>query len=382
MATSSFLAWFWNERFWLPHNTTWADLRNTEDATYAQATDLWVMIPYSIVLYVIRFIIERLIARPLGRKLNISDVPNRPPSSNAVLDKVFISITRYPKDERLKGLCKQLDWSERQVQRWFRKKREIHRPSKLIKFSETVWRLLFYTGVLTFGIFAMHFTSPKCPWETRMCWVGYPDKQQLTLSSYWYYQTELAFYASCTISQFFDIKRKDFWVMCIHHFATILLICFSYSINMLNIGMLIMQLHDFSDVFLEASKIAKYLKHDVLATAGLVCFSLTFTLARIVYFPFWVLNSIYFDAWEVVGPFPSWYIFCVWLSLLQFLHIYWCSFIVKGVVNMVKQGGAATDERSESEATDSDEGNEENRKKSGQGDAPSNGVTLRKPVAK
>ena len=42
--------------------------------------------------------------------------------------------------------------------------------------------------------------------------------------------------------------------MFFHHIATIVLIAFSYSVNYTNIGMLIMSLHDFSDIFLEVSK--------------------------------------------------------------------------------------------------------------------------------
>ena len=64
--------------------------------------------------------------------------------------------------------------------------------------------------------------------------------------------------------------------MCIHHCATILLIAFSYSINMLNIGTVIMVLHDFSDIFLEVStfslllEIAYFLEKAALFTTKLI----------------------------------------------------------------------------------------------------------------
>nr|CAB3230110.1 LAG1-like1 [Phallusia mammillata] len=378
MAGTGFSQWFWNERFWLPHNTTWADLRNTDEASFPQASDLVMIFPYSIVLYIIRIFIERLFARPLGRKLNISDVPNRPPSSNVVLEKVFKTITKNPQGERLQGLCKQLDWSERQVQRWFRRKRDIDRPSKLVKFSETVWRFIFYVGVFLCGVALFYGTN--CPWKTEICWQGYPEKQMLTPLKYWYYHMELAFYTSCIVSQFFDVKRKDFWPMCLHHFATICLIAFSYCINMLNVGGLIMALHDLSDIFLEGSKLMKYSKYESLGTLGLVLFGVSFSLVRLVYFPFWVLYSVYFDAWRIVGAFPSWYFFCMCLSVLQILHIYWFSFIVKGVMTLWRSGGKVDDERSESECSASDEETTVLQHKiEGHGDASSsNGMTLRK----
>lgn len=53
------LAWFWNERFWLPHNVTWADLKNTDEATFPQAEDLYLACPLAFCIFMIRLIFER-----------------------------------------------------------------------------------------------------------------------------------------------------------------------------------------------------------------------------------------------------------------------------------------------------------------------------------
>ena len=42
-----------------------------------------------------------------------------------------------------------------------------------------------------------------------------------------------------------------------------------------------------SMLLFQSSKLAKYSGHETLATVGLMTFSLTFGLARLVYFPFW-----------------------------------------------------------------------------------------------
>ena len=47
---------------------------------------------------------------------------------------------------------------------------------------------------------------------------------------------ELTFYWSLSISQFFDVKRKDFLEMMIHHNATILLMMFSWTDHFTRIG--------------------------------------------------------------------------------------------------------------------------------------------------
>lgn len=53
------LAWFWNERFWLPHNVTWADLKNTEEATFPQAEDLYLAFPLAFCIFMVRLLFER-----------------------------------------------------------------------------------------------------------------------------------------------------------------------------------------------------------------------------------------------------------------------------------------------------------------------------------
>lgn len=42
-------------------------------------------------------------------------------------------------------------------------------------------------------------------------------------------------------------------IMLVHHLATILLITFSYTNNMIRAGTLVMCLHDASDIFLEVN---------------------------------------------------------------------------------------------------------------------------------
>jgi hypothetical protein len=44
-----------------------------------------------------------------------------------------------------------------------------------------------------------------------------------------YYLVELSFYFTLIFTQFFDVKRKDFVEMFIHHVVTILLMLFSYQ---------------------------------------------------------------------------------------------------------------------------------------------------------
>ena len=49
--------------------------------------------------------------------------------------------------------------------------------------------------------------------------------------------------------------------------------------------------HDLSDVLLEAAKLCKYCGAEAASTAIFVAFMLSWFLARLVYFPFWVIRS-------------------------------------------------------------------------------------------
>ncbi|EPQ02268.1 LAG1 longevity assurance like protein 6 [Myotis brandtii] len=132
------LAWFWNERFWLPHNVTWADLKNTEEANFPQAEDLYLAFPLAFCIFMVRLLFERFVAKPCAIALNIQASGPQVAQPNAILEKVFTAITKHPDEKRLEGLSKQLDWDVRSIQRWFRQRRNQEKPSTLTRFCESM----------------------------------------------------------------------------------------------------------------------------------------------------------------------------------------------------------------------------------------------------
>ncbi|MBN3287087.1 CERS6 synthase, partial [Polyodon spathula] len=424
------VAWFWNERFWLPHNVTWADLKNTDEATFPQAEDLYLAFPLAFCIFMIRLVFERFIARPCALGLKIQANGPQKAQPNAILEKVFTAITKaseraghtacgHPDEKRLEGLSKQLDWDVRTIQRWFRQRRNQEKPSTLSKFCESMWRFTFYLYIFTYGvrflkkveiyilsvyIYIWSAVPEKDPfltgghprrlrtrrgderegtgceivqpshrereasrqtswlWDTRDCWYNYPY-QTLTTELHYYYIVELAFYWSLMFSQFTDIKRKDFLIMFLHHLATISLITFSYVNNMVRVGTLVMCLHDVSDVLLEAAKMANYVKCQRLCDLLFVMFGLVFISTRLAAFPIWILNTTVFESWDIVGPYPSWWVFNLLLFLLQVLHSFWsyliikiaCKAISKGKVGKWNPMHVSNDDRSDIESSSDEE---------------------------
>ncbi|MBN3310059.1 CERS5 synthase, partial [Amia calva] len=336
-------AWFWNERFWLPHNVTWADLADPEPGVeYPKAGHVLSALPLALGIFAVRMLFERFVALPCAYILRIQTEATRRAQPQAILEKVFTSITKYPDTRRLEGLSKQLDWDVRRIQRWFRHRRNQDKPSILTKFCESMWRFTFYLYIFTYGIRFLWQSSWL--WDTRQCWYNYPYQRECDLASqlhflhslqiltpglYYYYITELAFYWSLMFSQFTDIKRKDFLIMFIHHLATISLISFSYVNNMLRVGTLVMCLHDTSDFLLEAAKLANYAKYQRVCDTVFAMFGAVFVFTRLIIYPCWILNTTLFESWAIIGPYPSWWLFNALLLVLQVLHIIWSYLIVR-----------------------------------------------------
>ncbi|TRY92791.1 hypothetical protein DNTS_024863, partial [Danionella cerebrum] len=346
------LVWFWNERFWLPHNVTWADLKNTDEASFPQAEDLYLACPLAFCVFMLRLLFERFVARPcaLGLKIQASGPQKAQP--NAILEKVFTAITKHPDEKRLEGLSKQLDWDVRTIQRWFRQRRNQEKPSTLARFCESMWRFTFYLYIFTYGV---RFLK-KSPWlwNTRECWHNYPN-QPLTVDLHYYYILELSFYLSLLFSQFTDIRRKDFLLMFLHHIAAISLIAFSYVNNMARVGTLVMCLHDSADILLEAAKMANHAKCPRLCSVLFIMFSLVFISSRMAMFPLWVLKSTLLESWEMVGSFPSWWLFNTLLLLLQALHSFWSYLILRITCRAVSSGKVSKDDRSDIECDSEDD---------------------------
>ncbi|XP_054642292.1 ceramide synthase 5-like isoform X2 [Dunckerocampus dactyliophorus] len=220
------------------------------------------------------------------------------------------------------------------------------------KFCESMWRFTFYLGIFIYAI--RHLWVSPWMWNTRLCWENYPFQHQ-SPQQFNHYVAELAFYWSLMFSQFTDIKRKDFFIMLVHHLATIVLITFSYANNMLRAGTLVMCVHDASDIFLEAAKLANYAKYQRLCDGLFVVFSISFFIARLVIFPFWIIHSVLIESWEIAGPYQAWWLFNGLLLVLQTLHVIWFYLIARIAIKAIFKGKVEKDDRSDIESSSDDD---------------------------
>jgi sphingoid base N-stearoyltransferase len=100
-----------------------------------------------------------------------------------------------------------------------------------------------------------YFTHPELIWDDWELGMSVPD--DITLI----YFIECGFYLhSVYATLFMDAKRKDFLVMIIHHVLTMVLITVSYATRYHKIGLMVIFVHDITDILLEFTKCNVYLR--------------------------------------------------------------------------------------------------------------------------
>ncbi|XP_046847204.1 ceramide synthase 6-like [Xenia sp. Carnegie-2017] len=343
---------YWSESFWLPANVTWKDFQSSENMTMPQPSDLKIIPLLTILLIVTRIFFERYIGYHISLFIGVPDIKRKMAEPNKILEKVFNTICRTPDKERTRGLAMELKWTEKQVKQWFYLRRNIKKPTIMKKSTESCWRFMFYFTAFYTGLYLLH--KEKFFFDTRHAWYNYPY-YNIKASIYYYYMVEASFYTSLIFSQFMDVRRKDFWPMFIHHNATVVLIVMSYVTNHIRIGCLIILVHDSADYFFEAAKVFNYGKMQRTCDVLFALFAIIFCISRLVIYPGWILNTVLFEAREIVGHFNSWYPFVILLSLLQILHFFWAFFVVRVVYTSIVEGKVDGDARSDSEESEEED---------------------------
>ncbi|XP_019480856.1 PREDICTED: ceramide synthase 2 isoform X2 [Hipposideros armiger] len=345
--------YFWWERLWLPVNLTWADLEDRDGRVYAKASDLYVTLPLALLFLIIRYFFELYVATPLAALLNVKEKTRLRASPNPTLEHFYLNNGKHPKQVEVELLSRQSGLSGRQVERWFRRRRNQDRPSLLKKFREASWRFTFYLIAFIAG---MAVIVDK-PWfyDMKKVWEGYPIQSTIP-SQYWYYMIELSFYWSLLFSIASDVKRKDFKEQIIHHVATIILISFSWFANYIRAGTLIMALHDSSDYLLESAKMFNYAGWKNTCNNIFIVFAIVFIITRLVILPFWILHCTVVYPLELYPAFFGYYFFNSMMGVLQMLHIFWAYLILRMAHKFIT--GKVEDERSDREETESSEGEE------------------------
>ena len=142
-------------------------------------------------------------------------------------------------------------------------------------------------------------------------------------------------------------RRGDFREMMVHHIVTNTLIFFSSYYRFTRVGSMIFLIHDLSDVPIDMSKLANFVKWKSTTICCFVVMVLTWIVTRLVIFPFVICRSVVTESYVHMvknGPMDpalhdAYYImFYMLLAALVFLHVTWFLILLRIGWTLVSKG--------------------------------------------
>ncbi|XP_076093560.1 ceramide synthase 5-like [Mytilus galloprovincialis] len=308
-------------------------------------------------LVVVRHVLDRVVVAPIGAYFGFNTKITDGLTENPILEKEY-SKCKTPNSDTILILKKKCELTEREISKWFRKRRRNDKVTDIKKLQDASWHFMFYLIMSWYGLFILW----DKPWFKKSinCWVDWPA-QSVSNDIYWYYLIELGFYLSAVYMLFTDHKRKDFTEFIIHHVVTIFLLVLSFSYNLLRAGTLVLCIHDQVDYLLAMAKIAIYCKKPLIADTLFVLFILVWIITRLGIYPYVILYSVYIDLpvyARELGPYVEMYDTCTLMKfvkgallVLQILHLIWTGLIVKSAAAKFT-AGKIQDARSDNEESE------------------------------
>ncbi|KAK9409094.1 ceramide synthase 1 [Crotalus adamanteus] len=210
---------------------------------------------------------------------------------------------------------------------------------------ESAWKLSFYCISWLYGTYLLFFAGYPFFHDPPSVFYDWERGMEVPLDIALTYLIQGSFYAhSIYATLYMDAWRKDSVVMLIHHVVTLTLIVFSYIFRYHNIGILVLFLHDFSDIQLEFTKLNVYFKYrggvyhrlnDTISNAGCVSFSLSWFWFRLYWFPLKVLYVTCHTSLQSVPNIPFYFFFNGLLFILTLMNVYWFLYIVVFVAKIL-----------------------------------------------
>uniref|UniRef100_A0A8C9GZK0 TLC domain-containing protein n=1 Tax=Piliocolobus tephrosceles TaxID=591936 RepID=A0A8C9GZK0_9PRIM len=165
---------------------------------------------------------------------------------------------------------------------------------------------------------------------------------------YYFYILQISYWSSCLFYLKFEKKRKDYYIMTLHHLSTISLLTYSHMLNFWRVGLVILFVHDVVDISLYISKTISYSKpqYRFFLNIFYALFVLSYFFFRIILYLFYVVmplsdiseiriytNGFVNSHFDVPGVVIQ--LACMWL--LMIMHCYWFCLIIKMTHVFIKQ---------------------------------------------
>ncbi|KAI5187528.1 sphingoid base N-palmitoyltransferase [Nematocida homosporus] len=219
------------------------------------------------------------------------------------------------------------------------------------KFKRALWKLFCFACMFGWGVYTVWGEDwIYSPLDITFEWPGNRTPWQVN----GHYIIETVYYTGSFVTMFLEEKQSDFLLMIWHHTVTLLLMGFSYRYNFLRYGVFVMLLHDISDPWMEAAKIAVYMGYQRLGNVLFVVFTLAFIVPRLFIYLAMIILPGYGFLWE----YGSHLLVPIWGLLIAvfLLNCYWSMLILRMLSEFLSRGKIERDIRDLPETTSKGKG--------------------------
>lgn len=240
-------------------------------------------------------------------------------------------------------------------------------PERITKFAEYCFRLIYHSILAAYGLW---YFADKEWWDpsrggTATLWLGHPN-QPIEPGMIWYYLLQASYNVDALFSLLkisFEVKlhpsafpfislgwskhiRGDFFEMSIHHILTNGLIFGSSYFRFSRIGSMVFLVHDVSDVPVDLSKLANFLKWKKSTIFWFVVTLILWFVGRLLILPFVIYRSGIVESnilmiVEKMDPeiYYAYYpFFFSLMGMIILLHLSWFMMFMNMLVLLVTKG--------------------------------------------
>jgi len=203
------------------------------------------------------------------------------------------------------------------------------RSERVDRFGVVMFKFVYFACASAYGLWLLSSE----PWFPRgmggegsleALWEGIPN-QPSTPGIKFYYMISMAYHLHSLVYHAFIIpKRNDYLEMLTHHFLAIFLIVFSYMLNYLRFGSLVLIVHDLPDIPSYAVKAAVVTPYTKTALSIYACLLVVWGYARLYVLPVDIITATVADeTLQYAGNDHGKYVLTVMLIGLFAMHCYW-----------------------------------------------------------
>ncbi|XP_047129120.1 ceramide synthase 1 isoform X1 [Hydra vulgaris] len=209
-------------------------------------------------------------------------------------------------------------------------------PKEEKKFYESCCKSFYYAVFFIWEYYLVNIKYPELRYRLASHWEGFYQEMEIPDPIKYLYLIQSGYYIhSIFATVFMDVWKKDSIAMLYHHVLALTLILFSYSVRYHCIGLIVLYLHDPSDVILEATKLGvcinkKKKNHifEAINNFGFVFFILVWIYFRLYLYPQIVLFSTAYISVNTISHNKFYIPFNAMLILLYALNLWWFNMIM------------------------------------------------------